>query len=145
MRQFIAAGLAAGFLMVAAAISPASADTNMVVRPSANDIVTTVEKFEAAASKAGLKIFGRIDYGNGMMAVLFGNAALIGKILETDPAVGTSLPFKFVVWKDDYDGTVYAGYDRAAYTQGRHNLGKFSKDFSAYRSLANKLAGAATK
>ncbi len=143
MRHFIAAGIAAGFLMVAAAISPASADTNMIVEPSSHSVGETAEKFEAAASKAGLKVYGRVVHDNGMQAVLFGNAALIGKILETDPSVGTSLPFKLVIWKDDYDGQVYLAYDRAAYTQGRHSLGEFSKDFRAYRSLMRKLTRAA--
>ena len=143
MRHFIVAGLAAGFLIVAAAIWPATADTNMIVEPSSHSIAETAEKFEAAASKAGLKVYGRVVHDNGMQSVMFGNAALIGKILETDPAVGTSMPFKLVIWKDDYDGQVYLAYDRAAYTQGRHSLSDFKKDFKAYRSLMRKLTKAA--
>ena len=56
MRHFIVAGLAAGFLIVAAAIWPATADTNMIVEPSSHSIAETAEKFEAAASKAGLNV-----------------------------------------------------------------------------------------
>lgn len=99
----------------------------LITRPSANSVDVTIEKFEAAAKKRGLKIFARLDHAAAAESVglkmpratviVFGNPRIGTPVFIKTPTVAIDLPPKAMVWEDS-NGKVFLSYNSAEFLFG---------------------------
>lgn len=113
----------------------ANAAEGMLTRQSANSSVVTIDRFESALRSRGFAIFARIDHAAAAKAVelampaatviVFGNPRSGTPAFIQQPTLAIDLPLKALVW-EDARGTVWLGYNSAAYVFGtiypRHGL-----------------------
>ena len=129
-------------------------DDGMVTLESSYPVRETVDRLTAAARRAGLQIFARIDH--------WGNAATIGMRLRPTELLifgiprggtplmldgqtaGIDLPVKALAWEDD-QGRTWLTYNQARWIARRHGLGAPSEaSVSALEAGLAQLAAAAT-
>jgi len=111
------------------------------VRATAS-VAESVARLEHAITRAGMKIFARIDQAQEARAVglemrpavllLFGNPLSGTPLMVARPTVAIDLPLKALVWEDDA-GATWLTYNTPALLEERHGLD---------RALASKLAPA---
>lgn len=133
-----------------------ASDVNgLITRPSANSVDVTIEKFEAAAKKRGLKIFARLDHAAAAESVglkmpratviVFGNPRIGTPVFINTPTVAIDLPPKAMVW-EDANGKVFLSYNSAEFLFGtiyaRHGLKSdkavTTKVASTYAAIADE-------
>lgn len=112
-------------------ITAVQADDGLVNLRSQYDVKQTLDRFEAAATAAGLKVFARIDHAKGAAAVgkslrptqllIFGSPQLGTDLMSSDQRVGIDLPLKALAWQDA-EGMVWLSYTRPAYLLGRFGI-----------------------
>ena len=107
----------------------------LITLPSANSVDVTIEKFEAAAKKRGIKVFARLDHAAAAESVglkmpratviVFGNPRVGTPVFIETPTVAIDLPPKAMVWEDS-NGKVFLSYNSAEFLFGtiyaRHGL-----------------------
>ena len=107
----------------------------LITLPSANSVDVTIEKFEAAAKKRGIKVFARLDHAAAAESVglkmpratviVFGNPRVGTPVFIETPTVAIDLPPKAMVW-EDVNGKVFLSYNSAEFLFGtiyaRHGL-----------------------
>jgi uncharacterized protein (DUF302 family) len=109
---------------------------------AAASVAESVARLEHAITRAGMKIFARIDQAQEARAVglemrpavllLFGNPISGTPLMVARPTVAIDLPLKALVWEDDA-GATWLTYNTPALLEERHGLD---------RSLASTLAPA---
>ena len=129
--------LAATVIAILFSITVLSApDVNgLITQPRNNSVDVTIEKFEAAAKKRGLKVFARLDHATAADSVglkmpratviVFGNPRVGTPVFVETPTVAIDLPPKAMVW-EDANGKVFLSYNSAEFLFGtiysRHGL-----------------------
>lgn len=132
LRYIIVTAIIVVFSLTA---TPVLAVDGLITQPSANSVDVTIEKFEAAAKKRGLKIFARLDHAAAAESVglkmpratviVFGNPRLGTPVFIENPTLAIDLPPKAMVW-EDANGKVFLSYNSAQFLfntiYARHGL-----------------------
>jgi len=89
----------------------------------------TVERFEGAVRARGMTLFARIDHAAGAAVaglslrpttlVIFGDARVGTKLMQSTQSIGIELPLKVLVWEDAIDQT-WLSYDEPDWLARRH-------------------------
>lgn len=118
-------------LILFLALPAAQADDGLVSVQSQFDVTQTLDRFEAAAKKAGLKIFARIDHAQGAKSVgqslrptqllIFGSPKVGTGMMSSEQRAGIDLPLKALAWQDA-DGVVWLSYTRPDYLFERFGI-----------------------
>jgi uncharacterized protein (DUF302 family) len=114
----------------------------------------TVDRLTAAARRAGLQIFARIDHGGNAATIgmrlrptellIFGNPRGGTPLMLDGQTAGIDLPVKALAWEDD-QGRTWLTYNQARWIARRHGLGAPSEaSVSALEAGLAQLAAAAT-
>jgi uncharacterized protein (DUF302 family) len=121
---------------------------------SAFSVPETAERFAAAAERAGLKIFARIDHAAGAAEVgealrptqliLFGSPKVGTALMTSDPRIGIDLPLKVMAWKDA-EGKVWLSYNAPDYLFRRFSIEDREKVKAKISGALAKLTQAATQ
>lgn len=92
----------------------------------------TIGRLETAVTRAGLRVFARIDHAAGAAGqglelrptelLIFGNPRGGTPLMQDRQTSGIDLPVKALAWQDE-DGTVRLTYNRASWLAARHGLG----------------------
>lgn len=98
---------------------------------SQHDVAQTLDRFEAAAKQAGLKIFARINHAKGAASVgkelrptellIFGSPKMGTGIMTSEQRAGIDLPLKVLAWEDE-EGAVWLSYTRPDYLFDRFGI-----------------------
>jgi len=125
----------------------ANADDGLVSLRSQFSVQETLDRFEAAAQKGGLKTFLRVDHAEGAQKVgkelrptqllIFGSPNVGTGIMSSDQRAGIDLPLKALAWQDA-EGVVWLSYTRPGYMFERFNINDRPK-------IAQKMTGALAK
>lgn len=130
------------------------ADGGLVNVASTFSVQVTADRFVAAAEKAGLKIFARIDHAAGAakvgkslrptQLVIFGSPKVGTALMTSDQRVGIELPLKALAWQDA-EGRVWLSYNSPDHLFGRFSINDRQKVKQKVTGALGKLAAAATK
>ena len=145
-------------LVIATALSlaaPAVAQSidGLATVESKNSPAATIEKFEAAAKQAGLRVFTRIDHAAAASeagltmppatVVIFGSPAAGTPNFLKAPTLAIDLPMRALVWQDAA-GKTFVSYNSGAYLIGtvlkRHGLNPPAEAGAAQEKLLAGLA-----
>ena len=136
------------------ALSAAYADVGLVNLSSHYSVDKTADRFVAAAEKAGLNIFARIDHAAGASKVgkslrptqliIFGSPKVGTALMTSDQRMGIDLPLKALAWQDA-EGKVWLSYNSPDYLFGRFSIEDRSKVKKKITGALAKLAKAATQ
>ena len=129
-------------------------DDGMVTLESSYPVRETVDRLTAAARRAGLQIFARIDHGGNAATIgmrlrptellIFGNPRGGTPLMLDGQTAGIDLPVKALAWEDD-QGRTWLTYNQARWIARRHGLGAPSQAaVSALEAGLAQLAAAAT-
>ncbi len=131
----------------------AIADSNLIIKQSANDVKTTMDRLETAVKNAGATIFSRVDHAGGaskvgmemapMELLIFGNPKLGTPIIQASPEAGLDLPIKVLVWKDG--DQVRIGYLDPEALKSRYGTSGADNSFKMMAGALNKLTGVAAE
>jgi uncharacterized protein (DUF302 family) len=134
--------------------SMAKADPGLVNVQSQFNVENTAERFVAAATEAGLKVFNRIDHAAGAAKVgktlrptqliIFGNPKVGTALMTSDQRVGIDLPLKALIWQDA-EGKVWLSYNSTDYVFNRFAIVDRSKVKTNVTGALDKLAKQATQ
>jgi uncharacterized protein (DUF302 family) len=130
------------------------AETGLVTQPSQYGVEETVERFVAAAEKAGLKIFNRIDHAAGAakvgqslrptVLIIFGSPKVGTALMNSDQRAGIDLPLKALVW-EDAEAKVWLGYNSPESLFTRFNITDREKVKQKVTGALKKLSAEATQ
>ena len=129
-------------------------DDGMVTLESSYPVRETVDRLTAAARRAGLQIFARIDHGGNAATIgmrlrptellIFGNPRGGTPLMLDGQTAGIDLPVKALAWEDD-QGRTWLTYNLARWIARRHGLGAPSEaSVAALEAGLAQLAAAAT-
>ncbi len=132
----------------------AQAETGLVTQASAFDVPQTADRFVAAAEKAGLNIFARIDHAAAAAKVemelrptqliIFGSPKVGSALMTSDQRVGIDLPMKALVWQDEA-GKVWLSYNSPDHLFGRFTIENRPEVKQKITGALAKFAAAATQ
>jgi uncharacterized protein (DUF302 family) len=132
----------------------ARAETGLVNVASAFNVAETADRFVAAAEKAGLKIFARIDHAAGAanvgqelrptQLIIFGSPKVGTALMTSDQRVGIDLPLKALAWQDA-EGKVWLSYNSADSLFGRFAIDDRAPVKKKIAGTLRKFAKAATQ
>lgn len=132
----------------------ARADGGLINVASAFSVAETAERFVAAAEKAGLNIFARIDHAAGAASVgqalrptrliIFGSPKVGTALMSSDQRVGIDLPLKVLAWQDA-EGRVWLSYNSPDHLFGRFAIEDREPVKGKIAGALAKLARAATE
>ncbi|MEJ2394986.1 MAG: DUF302 domain-containing protein [Candidatus Thiodiazotropha sp.] len=132
----------------------ARAETGLVNVASAFNVAETADRFAAAAEKAGLKIFARIDHAAGAAKVgqelrptqliIFGSPKVGTALMTSDQRVGIDLPLKVLAWQDA-EGKVWLSYNSPDFLFGRFAIEDRAPVKQKVTGALKKLTKAATQ
>ena len=130
------------------------AETGLVNVASTFGVQETADRFVAAAEKAGLKIFARIDHAAGAakvgkslrptQLVIFGSPKVGTALMTSDQRAGIELPLKALAWQDA-EGRVWLSYNSPEHLFGRFSITDREKVKQKVTGALAKLTAAATK
>lgn len=107
--------------MIAITTGPAvrAESGDLVVKESAADFATTVERLQAEIEERGATIVATVDHAAAAQAsglelrpttvIIFGNPALGTPLMQAGQTAGLDLPLRVLVW-EEASGTVRIGY-----------------------------------
>jgi len=134
--------------------SAAFADSGLIVKTSAHDVATTLDRLEAVMKKKGITIFARIDHAAGAQKIgatlaptqllIFGNPKLGTPMMQSNQVIGIDLPLKVLAWQGA-DGKVRVAYNDPAYLAKRHEIADRDAVVKKMSGALNKLTDVATK
>jgi uncharacterized protein (DUF302 family) len=136
------------------AFSAVHADAGLVNMSSHYSVDTTADRFVAAAEKAGLNIFARIDHAAGASKVgkslrptqliIFGSPKVGTALMTSDQRIGIDLPLKVLAWQDA-EGKVWLSYNSPDYLFARFSIEDRPEVKKKISGALAKLAKAATQ
>ncbi|MCU7916515.1 MAG: DUF302 domain-containing protein [Candidatus Thiodiazotropha sp. (ex Gloverina cf. vestifex)] len=137
-----------------AATTAAQADGGLINLPSQFNVQKTADRFVAAAEKAGLKIFARIDHAAGAAKVekslrptqliIFGSPKVGTALMTSDQRAGIDLPLKALAWQDA-EGKVWLSYNSPDYLFSRFGIEDRAPVKKKITGALAKFAKAATQ
>ncbi|MEW8246629.1 MAG: DUF302 domain-containing protein [Candidatus Thiodiazotropha endolucinida] len=141
------------FLLLVIA-SMAQADTGLINVQSQFGVKKTADRFAAAATEAGLKVFNRIDHAAGAAKVgkslrptqliIFGSPKVGTALMTSDQRVGIDLPLKALVWQDA-EGKVWLSYNSPDHVFNRFAIDDRPKVKGKVTGALDKFARHATQ
>lgn len=109
----------AAMIVIATINSPAAQGNDLIVKESAADFATTVQRLQAEIEKRGATIVATIDHAaaakkSGFQlrpttVIIFGNPALGTPLMLGRQTAGLDLPLRILIW-EDASGKVQVGY-----------------------------------
>ena len=130
------------------------ADNGLIDLRSQFSVAETLDRFEAAAKDAGLKIFARLDHAKGAASVgqelrptellIFGNPKVGTGIMSSEQRAGIDLPLKVLAWQDA-EGVVWLSYTRPDYLFDRFGINDRAEVQKTITGAMTKLTKAATQ
>ena len=127
-------------------------DNGLVTVPSAHDVPTTVQRFEAAVAKRGLRVFTTVDHAAGARRVdqslrpttlmLFGSPKVGTRLMRCSQTAGIDLPLKVLVY-EDAAGKTHIAYNGTDWLSDRHGLGDCGEVLANVAKALDGLARAA--
>lgn len=137
---------------------PTFAAEGLITRLSAYSVDATMDRFEAAVEKRGLKIFARLDHAAAAKSVdltmpratviVFGNPRLGTPNFIKAPTLAIDLPLKAMVWEDE-KGKVFLSYNSAEYLYGtiyvRHGIPYNQSAVAPFENALKAIADEALK
>jgi uncharacterized protein (DUF302 family) len=107
--------------------------TGLVTVRSVHSVAVTIDRLAAAVAEAGLRVFARIDHGQGAAdaglelrpteLLIFGHARGGTPLMQDRQTAGIDLPLKALAW-EDAEGTVWVTYNDAAWLAERHGIAR---------------------
>ena len=136
---------------VALATLPAAA-AEMIHKVSASSVAETMDRLEAAVTKAGATVIARVDHAQGARdaglelpaaeLLIFGNPMLGTPVMQEDIAAGLDLPMRVLVAEDD-DGGVHVIYRDPATLAADHEIKPSLEVLGKMAQALDKLTDAA--
>ena len=124
--------------------SPAAQDTDLIVKESAADFATTVQRLQDEIEKRGATIVATIDHAAAAeksgfeqrptTVIIFGNPALGTPLMLGRQTAGLDLPLRILIWEDE-NGKVQLGYWPPSQIVDSHEIENVGE-------VADKMAGA---
>jgi uncharacterized protein (DUF302 family) len=118
-------------IVLAASAVPAATNEPLVVKQSAHDTPTTVERLQAAVISRGASVVAKIDHAAAAQAsglslrptvvMLIGNPKLGTPLMQSRQTVGLDLPLRVLVWQDEGEVT-HVGYTPPAVIVARYDI-----------------------
>lgn len=119
------------FALVAAFMVGTAAAADMVVKKSAFDVKTTLDRMESALKEKGITIVARWDHAAAAEkadmklrpteVLIFGNPQLGTPLMQSNQKVGVALPLKVLAWQDE-KGQTWLGYVAPQTLAKRYNI-----------------------
>lgn len=141
-------------VVFAFACSLAHADNGLVVKKSAFDAATTLDRLEAVLKQKGLTVFARIDHAAGAQKVgaelrptqvlIFGNPKMGTPLMNSNQTMGIDLPMKALAW-EDADGQAWIAYNKPDYLAGRHAVSNQAEIIKKMTGALGKLTDKASQ
>lgn len=113
----------------------------------------TMDRLEKAVTKAGFKVFARVDHAAGAKTVdmqlaptellIFGNPKGGTVLMQQQITVGIDLPLKYLVW--EADGKVMIGWNDPQWMAERHGIDPQHPVVQKINGALQKFAGEAAK
>ncbi|MDI3471144.1 MAG: hypothetical protein OJF62_003207 [Pseudolabrys sp.] len=132
-----------------------SSNDGLVTCRSQHGNAETSQRFCVAARNVGLSIFAQIDHGQNAVdsglelrptrLIIFGNPRGGTPLMQLNQVSGIDLPFKVLVWDDQY-GATWLTYNDPEWLVERHCLGTGAETTTrAISDGMKKLVSAATR
>lgn len=118
--------------MIAAAGAGVRAESeSLVIKESAANFATTVQRVQAEIEKRGATVVATVDHAAAAKAsglelrpttvIIFGNPALGTPLMQSQQTAGLDLPLQVLIW-EDADGKVQIGYWAPAQIADLHEI-----------------------
>jgi len=125
---------------------------NLIKVKSTRNVAQSLDALEAAVTKAGAKVFARVDHAKGAASVdmpindaqllIFGNPALGTPAMQADPLAGLFLPLKMLAYTDA-DGTTWLVYQDIVAMFDGLNIPKDAEVIAKMQGALGKLSSVA--
>ena len=129
-------------------------DDGLFTLPSAFSVDDTISRFEAALQAKGIRLFAKIDHGAGAaeagltlrptFLLIFGDARVGTRLMQSNQQFGIDLPLKALVWQDA-DDKVWLTFNDPAWLATRHRLGEAADETVAALENALRYSRDSTK
>ncbi|MBL8580461.1 MAG: DUF302 domain-containing protein [Mesorhizobium sp.] len=138
--------IAAAAMIVAIAFNQPvrTEDADLIVKESAFDFATTVQRLQTEIEKRGAKIVVTVDHAAAAKVtglelrpttvILFGNPALGTPLMQDRQTAGLDLPLRVLIWEDE-NGRVQIGYRPPSHITDVHGIENL-------KEVTDKMAGA---
>ena len=113
------------------------AENGLISVESRFGVRETIDRLVETVTRAGLRVFARIDHAAGAHDVgaalrptellIFGHPKGGTPLMQDRQSVGIDLPIKALAWEDE-QGKVWLSYNDAQWLAERHGLGDASRD-----------------
>jgi uncharacterized protein (DUF302 family) len=113
------------------------ADNGLVSVESRFGVTETIDRLVETITRAGLRVFARIDHAAGAREIgaplrptellIFGHPKGGTPLMQDRQLAGIDLPIKALAWEDE-QGKVWLSYNDAQWLAERHGLGGASRD-----------------
>jgi uncharacterized protein (DUF302 family) len=121
MKEFTMKRFLVAVAMTLTALPALASEDDIIKVKSTSDVVTTMDRLEAAVTGAGATVFARVDHAAGAASVdlaldpsqvlIFGNPKMGTAAMQDDPLAGLFLPLKVLVYQDGAGETWLAYQD----------------------------------
>ena len=118
----------------------------LVLKQSAHNVATTLDRLEKSVAAKGIKVVARINHGAAANnagvklrpteLLVFGNPKLGSPLMAQNQTIGIDLPMKVLAWEDE-KGQTWIAYHDPAYFYGRRGVKN--------EAIQKKMAGALGK
>jgi uncharacterized protein (DUF302 family) len=125
-------------------------DNGIVNTPSNHSVDQTLERLKEILQAKGVTVFAVVDHSGeaekaGMKMpptklLIFGSPKAGTPVMLATPSIALDLPLKILVWQD-WEGHVWASYNRAEYLQERHAVTQqFIQTLAVVEALATQAS-----
>ena len=118
-------------LLVGVGAAWAGDGNGLVVKQSAHDVATTLDRLDKIVTAKGIKVVARINHGAAASKagvnlrptelLIFGNPKLGSPLMAENQTIGIDLPMKVLAWEDE-KGQTWIAYNDPDYFYGRHGV-----------------------
>lgn len=140
-------------IVVAGGSNTRAQGADLIVKASAADFATTVQRLQAEIEKRGATIVATVDHGAAAQksglellpttVIIFGNPALGTPLMQGRQTAGLDLPLRVLAWQEE-SGNVQIGYwlpSRIADAHGIENLDEVTdKMMAALNAITDAVA-----
>jgi uncharacterized protein (DUF302 family) len=142
------------FLLLAVALSPASAGDDGIVRvKSAVPMAEAITRIKADIASKGIKFFSEIDQSQlaadagiklrASTLLVFGNPPLGTQFITSNPNAGLDWPVRLLLTRDD-NGDVWAVWTDFDWIAKRHNIKNRAAQFKMASAVVNSITSTIT-
>ena len=142
------------FLLLAVALSPASAGDDGIVRiKSAVPMAEAITRIKADIASKGIKFFSEIDQSQlaadagiklrASTLLVFGNPPLGTQFITSNPNAGLDWPVRLLLTRDD-NGDVWAVWTDFDWIAKRHNIKNRAAQFKMATAVVNSITSTIT-